>query len=155
MSIGEFIFELRIKNRLTQKQLADKLNVSVDLVSKWEKGSRRPDNTSINALETLLGESFDLVSGINERPLSELKRYIPADINAVELKNMISKYINTLSERDGNIFILRYYYFEHIKSIAAMLNMNPNTVGIILFRARKKLIAYINGGKSNEKKRTV
>ena len=150
MSIGKTIFELRKKNGLTQKQLADKLNVSTDLVSKWECGSRRPDYAAIDALEALLGESFDSVSGINDRPLSELQRYIPSDIDAVVMKNMINGFINTLTERDRNIFILRYYFFENIKSIAKMMDMNPNTVGLVLFRARKKLINYINGGKPHE-----
>lgn len=151
MSIGETIFELRTKNGFTQKQLADKLNISPDLVSKWERGSRRPDHAAINALEMLFGESLDSVSGINEGTLSELKRYIPNDIDAAELKNLISEYIDSLPERDGNIFVLRYYFFEDIKSIAGMLNMNLNTVGIILFRARKKLPGFIKERKKHEK----
>jgi transcriptional regulator with XRE-family HTH domain len=155
MSVGETIYKLRIKNGLTQKQLADKLNVSPDLVSKWECGSRRPDYATINALETLFGESFDSVSGINARPLSELNRCIPADIDASELHIILNEYVNTLSIRDGNIFILRYYFFESIKNIAGMLNMNPNTVGLVLFRTRKKLTDYIKGDEPHEKKRTV
>ncbi len=36
--IGKFISERRKIKKLTQEQLADKLNVSTNAVSKWERG---------------------------------------------------------------------------------------------------------------------
>ena len=36
--IGKVIYELRTERRLTQKQLADELNISDKTVSKWERG---------------------------------------------------------------------------------------------------------------------
>ena len=41
--IGQFIKEIRIKNNLTQKDLADKYNVTYQAVSKWENGKNLPD----------------------------------------------------------------------------------------------------------------
>lgn len=41
--IGKFIKELRIKNNLTQRQLADLLGVTYQAVSKWERGQSVPD----------------------------------------------------------------------------------------------------------------
>lgn len=35
---GKFIKEIRAKNNLTQKQLADKYHVTYQAVSKWENG---------------------------------------------------------------------------------------------------------------------
>lgn len=37
-NIGNFICELRKSNNMTQKQLAEKLNVTDKAVSKWERG---------------------------------------------------------------------------------------------------------------------
>ena len=41
--IGKFIKKLRKENNLTQKDLADKLGVTYQAVSKWENGKNIPD----------------------------------------------------------------------------------------------------------------
>ena len=41
--IGKFIKEIRKKNNLTQKELADKYGVTYQAVSKWENGINLPD----------------------------------------------------------------------------------------------------------------
>lgn len=42
-NISKFIKDIRKKNNLTQKQLADKYNVTYQAVSKWENGKNIPD----------------------------------------------------------------------------------------------------------------
>lgn len=59
-SCGKFIAQLRISQNLTQKELADKLNVSDKAVSRWETGKGFPDIDSLQALSTF----FDIT--INE-----------------------------------------------------------------------------------------
>lgn len=41
--VGSFIKDIRKRNNLTQKALADKLNVTYQAVSKWERGLNVPD----------------------------------------------------------------------------------------------------------------
>ena len=41
--IGKFICTLRKEKQLTQEQLAEKLGVSINAVSKWERGLSFPD----------------------------------------------------------------------------------------------------------------
>ena len=41
--IGSFLKELRKERKLTQEQLAEKLNVSGRTVSRWETGNNMPD----------------------------------------------------------------------------------------------------------------
>lgn len=43
MKISEKIYELRKKNNLSQEELADKLDVSRQTISKWELGESSPD----------------------------------------------------------------------------------------------------------------
>mgnify|MGYP000768869648 CR=1 FL=1 len=40
--IGKFILDLRKQNKMTQKEFADKLNVTAQAVSKWENGRGIP-----------------------------------------------------------------------------------------------------------------
>ena len=41
--IGKFIAEKRKEKKLTQEQLAEKLSISKNAVSKWERGLNLPD----------------------------------------------------------------------------------------------------------------
>ena len=41
--IGSFIKSIRLENNLTQKELADRLGVTYQAVSKWENGKNVPD----------------------------------------------------------------------------------------------------------------
>lgn len=49
--------ELRLKNDLTQMQLAEKLNVKQSTVSMWESGSVKPPLNKISALAVALNVS--------------------------------------------------------------------------------------------------
>lgn len=53
------IHELRIANRMTQRQLAEKLNVRISTVSQWESGDRTPSARLFPALAAALGCSID------------------------------------------------------------------------------------------------
>lgn len=49
-TMGEKIKELRIKKRLTQQELADKIGVSYTTISLYESGSRKPSFKALNKL---------------------------------------------------------------------------------------------------------
>ena len=48
--VGKFIKNIRKKNNMTQKQLADKYGVTYQAVSKWEKGINLPEITLIRKM---------------------------------------------------------------------------------------------------------
>lgn len=56
---GKFIKEIRKKNNLTQKQLADKYNVTYQAVSKWENGKNMPDTSLIKQMSKDFGISLE------------------------------------------------------------------------------------------------
>lgn len=58
-SIGSFIAALRKASGLTQKQLADKLNVSDKAVSRWERDESAPDLTLIPVIAEIFGVTSD------------------------------------------------------------------------------------------------
>ena len=61
---GAVIKELREKHKLTQLELADKLNVSDKTISKWETGKGYPDITLLEPIAEDFGVSVtELISG--------------------------------------------------------------------------------------------
>ena len=79
---GNFIAELRKENKLTQKDLAAKINVSDKAVSRWETGKGYPDVTSLVSLS----EYFDV--SVNE--LLAGKRLTVENIKETADENLIS-----------------------------------------------------------------
>lgn len=72
--IGIFISDMRRKQNLTQRQLADKLSISEKTISKWECGKGLPDVSLMLPLCKMLGISVnELLSGelINEQEYRE------------------------------------------------------------------------------------
>jgi len=56
--------ELRREKGLSQEELAEKLNVSRQAVSKWERGESSPDTDNLIALAQLYGVSLDVLLGL-------------------------------------------------------------------------------------------
>ena len=57
--IGKFIVECRKKKNLTQEQLAEKLSISKNAVSKWERGLNMPDISIMQELCSILDISLN------------------------------------------------------------------------------------------------
>lgn len=61
---GEFIAELRKEKNLTQKDLANELNVSDKAISRWETGKGFPDVDSLQSLSKFFGITInELLAG--------------------------------------------------------------------------------------------
>lgn len=58
-NIGNIIKEIRNKNNLTQKDLADKLGVTYQAVSKWERGLNIPDIEILKEISNTYNIPFD------------------------------------------------------------------------------------------------
>ena len=72
---GKFIYELRKENNLTQKDLAEKLNVSDKAISRWETGKGFHDLSSLLALSEFFKVSVnELLAGkrIENEKLTEI-----------------------------------------------------------------------------------
>lgn len=59
VKVGLLITELRKEHKLTQKQLADKLNLSDKTVSKWERGIGCPDISILSNLSEILSVNLE------------------------------------------------------------------------------------------------
>lgn len=101
VKIGNFITDKRKSLSLTQQQLADKLNISFQAISKWENGTTYPNIEILSDLATVLDVSVDEIlagSEKNEEDLSYSKAGI--DIAYTDtIKKEMSKHLETDDRR--------------------------------------------------------
>lgn len=95
--IGKFICKLRKEKGLTQKDIAEKLNISDNSVSKWERGINIPDISYL----TFLAEIFNVT--VNELLNGEYD-YKKKDKDYLKLNKVIA--INNLSKSYGKKQVL-------------------------------------------------
>ena len=62
--IGQNIKRLRLENNMTQKNLADKLFVTAQAVSRWENGDVEPSLSTVAELARIFGVSTDEILGV-------------------------------------------------------------------------------------------
>ena len=68
-TIGKFISTLRKANGMTQKELAEKLNVSDKTISRWERDDGAPDLSTIPVIAEIFGVTCDeLLRGERKSP---------------------------------------------------------------------------------------
>lgn len=97
--IGRAIAQLRRRAGLTQSELAERLYVTHQSVSKWETGAALPDIMTMHALSRLLGVSLDdLLSGsVAPRELSRwqaleaIGAYLSPDVRDMLLKSALEQ----------------------------------------------------------------
>lgn len=65
-SIGKTIYRLRKEMNLTQEELASRINVTSQAISKWESGSGLPNLSQIIPLANVFGVSTDVLLGTFE-----------------------------------------------------------------------------------------
>lgn len=91
--IGNFIAKCRKKKKITQEQLAEKLNVSNKTVSRWETGKNLPDYSILPELSKILQVSInDLLSGEfvkKEDYNGKLEENIITNLNIINNKQKI------------------------------------------------------------------
>ena len=64
-------------------------------------------------------------------------------MDAKELARAIRAFLDTLPEREQNIFLRRYFFVEESETIARRYVMKPATVLRTLSRTRMKLKRYL------------
>ena len=109
LSFGQRLKRIRKCARLTQAELADKLMVSVQSVSKWECDNAMPDIAQIVPLAAILGVTTDCLLGVGgDENADREKLYAKIE----KINNGIEK----VYSRNDNAYYESYaLYKEHIK----------------------------------------
>lgn len=68
--LSEKLYKLRKKQGLSQEQLAEKLEVSRQAISKWETGQALPEGDKLLTISRYFGVSLDYLMGEDETPQS-------------------------------------------------------------------------------------
>ena len=93
--IGKFILKMRRLKNITQKQLGERLNVSYQAVSKWERGETLPDTMLLPDLASILDTSVDNILRGGETVMDFKKQ-----ISVKEIKMGIH-HLSNIGERIG------------------------------------------------------
>ena len=65
------------------------------------------------------------------------------EYEARELGRCVRRFVRSLPERDGNIFVRRYFFTDSVAQIAGKYGLTENNVMVILSRTRTKLRTYL------------
>lgn len=95
---------------------------------------KNADKRGHGQLPAVLDELSDIVSGNDN---------VEHEIEQKEIVNAIDAFLSTLSLKNRNIFISRYFYTESISAISSKYNMKEGTVSMRLNRLRQKLHNYL------------
>ena len=97
LSMGELISTLRKEKGMTQKDLADKMNVTDKAVSKWERNLSCPDINSIPDLAEALGISVEeLLNASKKEEETKKENILSTILFAVPLAKGICVFVTAL-----------------------------------------------------------
>ena len=127
--IGKFILDLRKQNKMTQKELADKLNVTAQAVSKWENGRGIPDREILQKISTEFNVNIEsILNGEKNKKKMPIKYILIILLVIILLGVAIYLLLNSSD-----------YNFTDIKSTSNNFNVN----GVAAYSSDKNSI-YIS-----------
>lgn len=94
MEFNNKLYSLRKQKGLSQEELANRLNVSRQTISKWEVGDSTPDMEKLIAISDLFEISLDeLVTGkpaaFTKESIAEIEQKIGTDENKKKIKKIL------------------------------------------------------------------
>ena len=93
-TMGQIIKDLRKKNGFTQEELAERLGVTYQAVSKWENDTGMPDISQVVPLASIFGVSTDVLFGIADTTENEEAWKIVQHAGGIEKYGEVETYLN-------------------------------------------------------------
>ena len=161
MILADKIIRLRKKNGWSQEELADKMNVSRQAVSKWEAAQTTPDLEKILQLGNLFGVTTDyllkdelvdeeFVEGVNETPIRKISLAEANDYLEQRKNASVQIAIATLLCIISPILIFLLLAFSECTSIPITENLAIGVGMIALFSlVTIAVVIYIRVGFKN------
>lgn len=128
MQLGKKIKQLRKLSGMTQEQLAEKLSVSRQALSKWENGTSMPDIESVVKISMLFQISLDELLRKEEAKMKEQKTQITLeDLARINLHNRRMNLLLTSGILFLAISIMMAAFVSALKS-------TTSSIGYVLYR---------------------
>lgn len=81
--VGKLLYDLRKEKHMTQKEVADKMNISDKTISKWERGLGCPDISLLSELSDIFGVNIEKIlqgdlsiNDVNGGNMKRIKFYV-------------------------------------------------------------------------------
>ena len=141
MELGKKIRQLRFRAKLTQEQLANKLGIGPQSVSKWENGASMPDITTLPLLAETLGvtidDLFDLSSDQRMSRIEnslDITEELPQDLFR-EYEDFLKAQLEDAQNKQRAASLIAYLYWHRMNSCAKkaaryakdVIRMDPGT----------------------------
>lgn len=124
MDLGKKIKQLRFKAGLTQEQLADKLGIGPQSVSKWENAVAMPDITTLPLLAEVFGVSIDDLFDLTaEQRLNrienrmDVEEELPQDI-FWEYEEFLKSQLSSETYKKRATELISYLYWHRMNTYA-------------------------------------
>lgn len=143
MHLGKKIRKLRFRAGLTQEQLAEKMGVSPQAVSKWENAVAMPDITALPLLAEIFGVTIDDLFDLTvEQRFNRIENRmdaegeLPQDV-FMEYEEFLKGQLASEQNKKRATELLAYLYWHRMNSCAEKasryakeaIRMNPNEKG--------------------------
>lgn len=92
VNFGNRLKVLRIKRRLTQKQLADQVGIAVSAISSYESGNRYPSYDVLISFSRIFHVSTDYLLGLDKRAEVDVSGLNEEEVEAItNMVNLLRK----------------------------------------------------------------
>ncbi len=149
--LGSNIKKYREASNLTQEQLAQRLNISPQAVSKWERGENMPDCASLSDLADALGVSLDRLFGRENASFEDVgyqivryMRYMPLKEKLKAIKKTAYFCEQVMMRDDANDSHWQKYYEKREWDLGRMAHSvsDENEYGFTFASNRAELPFY-------------
>ena len=106
VDFGSVIKKLRLDEGMTQQQLADKLNITVTTISKYENNMAMPPFETVRSLSTIFNVSTDVFYGIEHREM--ISTYNLSDEQIKIVQNLTAAFRNHNVAIKKNLSVEQY-----------------------------------------------
>ena len=142
MNIGNKLYQARKNTGMSQKEVAEKLNVARQTISKWEQNETIPDLKQASALANLYNKEInELISDDEYKEIKEvLKNTNEKNVDEINWTKVWSKKYPVLGIYQNEVDVT--YYSKELKSLLDKLEQDYNYSRLDAMLVLKDILAH-------------